>query len=43
MEIIERNEDGVAVFVLSGRVDSSGAVELDDILHRAVADRKSVV
>jgi anti-anti-sigma factor len=40
VEIIERNEDGIAVFVLSGRVDSSGAVELDDILHRAVAEGK---
>lgn len=40
MEIIERDENGVSVFVLSGRVDSGGAVELDTVLHQAAAGGK---
>ena len=37
MNIIERDEHGVSVFVLSGRIDTQGATELDRALQVAVA------
>jgi anti-sigma B factor antagonist len=40
MNISERVEDGISVFVLEGRIDSPGARELDDILLAAVAEGK---
>ena len=38
MEIIERDEDGVTVFVLDGRIDTQGAVDMDLALQAAVSD-----
>lgn len=40
MEINERSEEGVTIFVLEGRVDGNGAVTLDDVLHSAAAAGK---
>ncbi|HML22419.1 MAG TPA: STAS domain-containing protein [Aggregatilinea sp.] len=40
MNITERDENGVAVFVLDGRVDSEGAVDLDMALRGAVTEGK---
>jgi anti-sigma B factor antagonist len=40
MEISERAEQGVTVFVLQGRVDTQGAAELDDTLQAAAAEGK---
>jgi len=36
MEISEREEKGITVFVIDGRIDSEGATRLDDTLRRAV-------
>jgi len=36
MKITERDENGIAVFVLEGRIDSDGAVTLDDTLMAGV-------
>jgi anti-sigma B factor antagonist len=36
MDIVERTENGVRVFVLKGRIDTQGAAEMDRVL-RAVA------
>lgn len=36
MNITQRDENGIAVFVLEGRIDSEGAVVLDKALHSAV-------
>ncbi len=36
MKITQRSENGVRVFVLEGRIDSEGAVQLDDTLRDAV-------
>jgi len=33
MKIIEREEDGVTIFVLEGRIDSDGAIDLDKTLQ----------
>ncbi len=41
MNINERDENGVAVFVLEGRVDTQGAVDLDLVLQAAVQSGKS--
>jgi anti-sigma B factor antagonist len=38
MHIHERGENGVAVFVLDGRIDTQGAVDLDLALQSAVAE-----
>lgn len=40
MDIIERDESGVAVFVLDGRIDTAGAVDMDLALQSAAADGK---
>jgi anti-sigma B factor antagonist len=50
MKITERNENGVAIFVLEGRIDSEGAVTLDNTLlggveagkHKMVLDMAQV-
>lgn len=40
MNITERAEDGVTLFVLEGRVDTQGATELDEALQAAVSEGK---
>ncbi len=40
MNITERAEDGVSVFVLEGRIDTQGATELDEELQAAVLEDK---
>jgi anti-anti-sigma factor len=40
MNITERVENGVTVFVLQGRIDTQGAVEMDKALQGAVAQGK---
>lgn len=37
MTITEREENGIIVYVIEGRVDSAGAVELDETLQEAVS------
>jgi anti-anti-sigma factor len=41
VDIIERDENGVAVYVLEGRIDTAGAVDLDLALQAAAASGKS--
>jgi anti-sigma B factor antagonist len=38
LDIIERDENGVAVFVLKGRIDTEGAVDMDLALQAAVSE-----
>lgn len=38
MNITKHDRDGVTLFVLEGRIDSTGAAEMDDALQRASAD-----
>lgn len=38
MNITRRDTDGIATFILEGRVDSAGAVELNDALQAAAAE-----
>ena len=38
MNITKREENGITVFVLDGRIDSEGAVQLDDVLAEALGD-----
>lgn len=40
MNIKEREQDGVTIFTLEGRVDSEGAVDLDLALQAATAEGK---
>ena len=40
MNITEREQDGVTIFALEGRVDSEGALDLDLALQTAVSDGK---
>jgi anti-sigma B factor antagonist len=40
MNITEKEQGGVAIFVLEGRVDSEGAVDLDLALQTAVTEDK---
>lgn len=40
MNITEREQDGVTIFVLEGRVDSEGAVDLDLALQTATSEGK---
>lgn len=40
MQISSREQEGIRVFVLQGRIDSDGARELDDVLQNAVANRQ---
>ena len=40
MNIIEREEMGVSVFVLDGRIDTQGAIDLDLALQAAVSEGK---
>ena len=40
MNIAERAKEGVTVFVLEGRIDTQGAVEMDKALQAAVAQGK---
>jgi anti-sigma B factor antagonist len=40
MNITERDENGVALFVLQGRIDTQGAMELDKTLQAAVTKGK---
>lgn len=41
MNIRESEQNGVTIFVVSGRVDSEGAVDLDLALQTAVSEGKS--
>ena len=41
MNITEREQNGVTIFVLEGRVDSEGAVDLDLALQTAVSENKA--
>ena len=38
MDISKRVENGISVFVLSGRIDTEGAAEMDAALQAAVSD-----
>jgi anti-anti-sigma factor len=38
MDIIERDQNGVTVFTLDGRVDTQGAVDMDLALEAAVSE-----
>ena len=40
MNIIERDQNGVTVFTLEGRVDTQGAVDMDLALQTAVSEGK---
>jgi len=40
MNITERDENGVTIFVLEGRVDTQGAVDMDLVLQSAAANGK---
>jgi anti-anti-sigma factor len=40
MEIFERDENGITVFVLEGRIDTEGAVDMDLALQAAVSESK---
>jgi anti-anti-sigma factor len=40
MNITEREQNGITVFVLEGRVDSEGAVDLDLALQAATSENK---
>jgi anti-anti-sigma factor len=40
MNIIQREENGVTVFALEGRVDTQGAVDMDLALEAAVSEGK---
>lgn len=40
MNITEREQNGVTIFALDGRVDSEGAVDLDLALQTATSERK---
>jgi anti-sigma B factor antagonist len=40
MNITERDENGVTVFVLEGRIDTQGAVDMDLALQAAVSEGK---
>jgi anti-anti-sigma factor len=40
MNITERSENGITLFVLRGRIDTQGAVDLDLTLQAAVAEGK---
>jgi anti-anti-sigma factor len=41
MNIIERDQNGVTVFTLEGRVDTQGAVDMDMALNAAVEEGKA--
>jgi anti-sigma B factor antagonist len=41
VDIIERDENGVTVYVLEGRIDTAGAVDLDLALQAAAANGKN--
>ena len=40
MDITQSEQDSITIFVLDGRVDSEGAVDLDLALQTAVAEGK---
>jgi anti-sigma B factor antagonist len=40
LDIAERDENGVTVFVLEGRIDTQGAVDMDLALQAAVSEGK---
>jgi anti-anti-sigma factor len=40
MEITERDESGITVFVLKGRIDTQGAADMDLALQAAVSEGK---
>jgi anti-anti-sigma factor len=40
MNITEREQNGITIFVLDGRVDSEGAIDLDLALQSAISERK---
>ncbi len=40
MNITEREQNGITIFVLEGRVDSEGAVDLDLALQAATSENK---
>jgi anti-sigma B factor antagonist len=40
LDVVERDENGVTVFVLKGRIDTEGAVDMDLALQAAVSEGK---
>ena len=40
LDILEREEDGITVFMLKGRIDTQGAVDMDLALQAAVSEGK---
>ena len=40
MNITQRVENGITVYVLEGRIDTQGSAELDDVLQTAVSESK---
>ena len=40
MNIVEREQNGVTIFVLDGRVDTQGAMEMDKSLQAAITQGK---
>ncbi len=40
MDVFERDENGITVFVLQGRIDTEGAVDMDLALQAAVSEGK---
>ncbi len=40
MDISERDVNGVTILALDGRIDSEGAIALDDVLHAKIAAGK---
>lgn len=43
MNITEREQNGVAIFLLEGRVDSEGSVDMDLALQTAVTEGKTKI
>jgi anti-anti-sigma factor len=43
MKISQRYENGITILVLEGRIDSEGAIQLDDILREAVESGESKI
>lgn len=40
MDISERQVNGITILTIDGRIDSDGAIKLDEILHKAVSEGK---
>jgi len=43
MNITEREQNGITIFALDGRVDSEGAIEMELVLQAAVREGKSKI